>query len=65
MKTKKTERQPSSHSEKVLTACRPEDFDGHTDFQRLTPEQRLDWLCQAATFVHEFRGKARRAAEAN
>ena len=45
--------------ERALAQCTPRDFDGHTEFQRLTPEQRLDWLFQAATFVHEFKGKAR------
>ena len=24
----------------------------------MTPEQRLEWLCQAATFVYEFKGKS-------
>jgi len=45
--------------ERALAQCTREDFDGHTEFYRLTPEQRLEWLCQAATFVHEFKGKAK------
>jgi hypothetical protein len=44
--------------ERALAQCKPSDFDGHTEFYRLTPEQRLEWLCQAATFVYEFKGKA-------
>lgn len=36
------------------------DFDGHTCFKELTPEQRLDWLAELAVFVHECR-KARRS----
>src|SRR6266704_237828 len=44
--------------ERALAQCKTEDFDGHTEFYRLTPEQRLEWLCQAATFVYEFKGKA-------
>jgi hypothetical protein len=44
--------------ERALARCKPEDFDGHTEFYRLTAEQRLEWLCQAATFVYEFKGKA-------
>jgi len=44
--------------ERALAQCTPEDFDGHTEFYRLTPEQRLEWLCHAATFVYEFKGKA-------
>jgi len=42
-----------------IDRCKPEDFDGHTEFYRLTPEQRLDWLAQAVCFVAEFKGKAR------
>ena len=45
--------------ERALAQCTREDFDGHTEFYRLTPEQRLEWLCQAAAFVHEFKGKAK------
>jgi hypothetical protein len=44
--------------EHALAQCTPEDFDGHTEFYRLTAEQRLEWLCEAAAFVHEFKGKA-------
>ena len=51
--------------ERALAQCTPEDFDGHTEFQRLTPEQRLDWLFQAATFVHEFKGRAHDATAGN
>jgi hypothetical protein len=49
--------------ERALAQCKPEDFDGHTEFYRLTPEQRLEWLCQVATFVHEFKGKAQTAVK--
>jgi len=44
--------------ERALAQCTPADFDGHTEFQKLTPEERLDWLFQAATFISEFKGKA-------
>lgn len=49
--------------ERALAQCRPEDFDGHPEFQRLTPEERLDGLFQAATLVREFKGKAHEAGE--
>ena len=49
--------------DRALTQCTPEDFNGHTEFYRVTPEQRLEWLCQAATFVHVFKGKAQSDAE--
>ena len=31
------------------------DFDGHTCFKELTPEQRLDWLAELVVFVYESR----------
>jgi hypothetical protein len=58
VKNRKSEIEPSAEFERALAQCTPEDFDGHTEFYRLTPEQRLEWLCQAATFVYEFKGKA-------
>ena len=30
---------------------RPEDFDGHTEFATMSPEQRLTWLSQVARFT--------------
>ena len=58
MKNRKTKAKPSEEFERALAQCRPEDFDGHTEFYRLTPEQRLEWPCESATFVYEFKGKA-------
>ena len=49
---------PSEGFDAALDRCQPEDFDGHTEFHRLTPEQRLEWLAEAATFVYENRGRA-------
>ncbi len=48
----------SEEFERALAECIPEDFEGHTEFYRLTPEQRLEWLCEAVTFVYEFKGRA-------
>jgi len=31
--------------------ARPEDYDGHTEFDRMTPGQRLAWLDEATMFV--------------
>ena len=45
---------------KALAQCTPEDFDGHSEFHLLTPEQKLEWLCQTASFLYEFKGKARK-----
>ena len=30
---------------------RPQDYDGHTEFDRMTPGQRLAWLYEATVFV--------------
>ena len=46
--------------DEALAASSPADFDGHTKFSELTPEERLEWLYQAATFVSENRGLARK-----
>lgn len=62
MKNRKIEAKPSEDFERALAQCNPEDFDGHTEFYRLTLEQRLEWLCEAATFVYEFKGKANSGA---
>ncbi len=37
--------------QEILQKTKPEDFDGHTEFHRLTPEQRLAWLDQAVAFI--------------
>lgn len=39
---------------KQIEACRPEDFDGHTDYNLLSPEQKLDWLSEQAKFLWEM-----------
>ena len=63
MKNRKTEVKPSEEFEPALARCKPEDFDGPTEFRRLTPEQRLEWLYRAAAFVHESKDKAQTAAK--
>lgn len=54
------ENERSASFDEALAACSPSDFDGHTVFTDLTPEQRLEWLYQAASFVSENRGLARK-----
>ena len=49
---------PPERSRGELASCRPEDFDGHNEFSRLEPAQKLKWLCEAATYVFEFKGRA-------
>jgi hypothetical protein len=40
---------------------RTEDFDGHTEFAAMSPEERLVWLSQVARFIFV----ARTSREAN
>ena len=36
----------------LLDRCRPEDFDGHTEFSRLSPLERLRWLSHTTYFLY-------------
>jgi hypothetical protein len=42
----------------LLEKLTPQDFDGHTDFDKLTPEQRLAWLSDCAVFWHSVQGNS-------
>ena len=46
----------------LLNKCSPSDFDGHTEFQRMTSEERLDALASLARFVHENKGSSRKTS---
>ncbi len=35
------------------------DYSGDTQFQKLSPKQKLEWLFQAAEFVYKYKGIAR------
>ena len=35
----------------VVRRATPSDFDGHTEFHRLSPRQRLVWLDEAVAFI--------------
>lgn len=50
---------PSAADWAVLRQSSPEDFDGHTGFERMTPTERLRWLDQAAEFVSKQNAAAR------
>jgi len=45
----------------AIARSRPGDYDGHTEFGRLTPAQRLAWLESAIRFIVATRSQ--RAAE--
>ena len=49
-----TEHRPPACSRADLEVVRratPSDFDGHTEFDRLSPRQRLVWLDEAVAFI--------------
>ena len=48
----------SPEARAALDCCSPADFDGHSDFAKLTPAQRLDWLAAAQEVVRDFKGLA-------
>ena len=45
----------------AVRRSRPEDYDGHTEFDRMTPAQRLAWLDEATLFVWKQNARASRA----
>lgn len=47
----------------VVRTSSPADFDGHTEFYRLTPSQRLAWLDEAVAFIGAAKSTNRSSAE--
>ena len=47
-----------SNMDEIMIKLSPLDFDGHTEFDRLTTDQRLMWLSQAAQFYVLYGGLA-------
>ncbi len=41
----------------IIKSCSQEDFDGHTDFKKMTPKQKLLWLSNVAYFVYKTKAK--------
>jgi hypothetical protein len=62
--SKRKDSEPTPLDEAALAAIvagsTPEDYDGHTEFDRLSPRARLEWLDAAV----QFADSARRAREA-
>jgi hypothetical protein len=52
MESKNLNNEYAQFSEEI-SKLDPSDFDGHTCFKELTPEQRLDWLAELVVFVYE------------
>ncbi|MCP4130090.1 MAG: hypothetical protein GY754_03635 [bacterium] len=44
---------------KLLKDVPPSAFDGHTEFSRLSPEERLFWLSQSMQFFFEVNKQAK------
>ena len=40
---------------RIIAASRPEDYQGRTEFDRLSPRARLAWLDAAVVFIAEQR----------
>jgi len=51
-KKTKTGHPSLEESKRILAECAPEDFDGHTNFADLTPEQRIRWASLSARAVY-------------
>ena len=47
----------------AVRRSRPEDYDGHTEFDRMSPAQRLAWLDAATKFVLEQQAGAAKVAK--
>lgn len=43
---------------RILEQSTPADFDGHTEFSRMTPDERLSWLDEANAIFLELHGLA-------
>ncbi len=53
-------------TKRIVKDASTKDFDGHTEFARMTPDQRLSWLDEAnATYLelHALANPALRVAE--
>lgn len=51
MKDKNNTKVTREDFRELISGTSSADFDGHTEFVSLTPEQRLMWLSQSAQFI--------------
>ena len=61
MKAEQKKPSVSSVDWAALKASNPRDYDGHTEFHRMTPAARLEWLDSAVEFVAQGKQAAGRA----
>jgi len=47
----------------VLRAYGPEDFQGHSEFYRMSAQQRLAWLDEAVAFIREAKNVSRKVIQ--
>lgn len=40
--------------QEILKNLKTEDFDGHSEFHKLTVQQKLEWLSQAVIFYYKY-----------
>ncbi len=45
---------PNEDFNEIIKSIPAEQFDGHTDFDKLTHKQRLDWLAAAVQFWFKY-----------
>ena len=43
--------------EELLNLCDDSDFDGHTEFEKLSPKEKLLWLSNTAYFVNKAKNQ--------
>jgi hypothetical protein len=58
--TGRTHRAASTRA--IIARSRPQDFDGHTEFARMSPAERLAWLDSAVALVESRRTRTGRKA---
>jgi hypothetical protein len=49
----------------IIARSKPEDYDGHTEFDRLSPQERLEWLDAAVQFIESRRARVRGTIRTN
>ncbi len=52
---KKSRQQELADFKNLIESLEESDFDGHTDFQKLTAKQKLEWLSQLIVFVRKVK----------
>lgn len=51
----------SAETREIIARSQPADYDGHTEFGRMTPAERLAWLDAAVVLIETSRQRAGQA----